>query len=594
MKLATLTTLVLGLALLAPGLGLRDFWPPDEARYAEVAVEMEAADTWRIPRLNGERYGDKPPGYFWLVRLFGRLTGRIDAAAARWPSVLGALLTLFAVMGFAARPGRPATGFLAVGLLLASPWFFWQSRFGQMDVLMTGLIALGVVAGWKAFEERRPYRLIIAGAAFGFALLVKGPLALLGVVVVGQGAWLLRPRRDLRPGSGEKAGRAWGGSLVAAFLALVLPFSVWLAAAVRAEGWGYPQELVGLHVVERMRTGLAHVQPWWFYLRKLPWEFAPATFLLIPWAHPRVRRELEESERRRGTFAALWSLTFLLVLSLLPGKRSVYLLTIHPALAILAAIPLAAWWRRVGAGGSLRAGRIALLTCTALSAAFGLLLLLVAGGFLGLDHTLDGAWGRLPWLRALPRPGWPPEASAFRAACGAAAVAPLLAGLAGCILVAMNRLRPALVLGLASWPVLWLSLCLGVAPLMNPLASRRPFSRTVKQVVSEEAAVAMYRNLDEGLLFYMGRPLEEIRPEAENREESRSVRREREQRLCERRLRRWLDLPGERYCVVRGPDMTAFRELVAGRDFRIVATGVLGRQRTAYVIAPIPKRERPR
>ncbi len=590
MKRVSLAVLALGWVLLAPGLGLRDLWPPDEARYAQVAVEMEAADTWRVPLLNGERYGDKPPGYFWLVRLFGRLTGRIDAAAARWPSVLGALLTLLAVVGLAARPGRPAAGFLAAGLLLASPWFFWQSRFGQMDVLMTGLIATGIVAGWKAVEERRPSRLVVAGAAFGFALLVKGPLAFLGVGVVGLGACLLRRRREER----DEPRRAWGASLVAAVLFFVLPFSLWLAAAVQAEGWGYPRELVGLHVVERMRTGLAHVQPWWFYLAKLPWEFAPATFLSITWAHPGVRRGLEEAERRRAVFAGLWGLIFLLVLSLLPGKRSVYLLVIHPALAILAAIPLAAWWRRMGAGGALRAGRAALMTCAALSTALGVLLLLVAGGFLGLDHTLDGAWGSLPWLRALPRPGWPPEAAAFRAACGAAAAAPLLGGLAGGVLAVRHRVRPALVLELASWPVLWLSLCLGVAPLMNPLASRRPFSRTVKELVSEDASLAMYRNLDEGLLFYMGRPLEELRPEGENRERSREARRAWEARHSEGRLRRWLDLPGDRYCVVRGPDLAAFRELAVGRDFRIVATGVLGRRRSAYLIAPIPKRERAR
>ncbi len=590
MKRTSWITLAVGLMLLAPGLGLRDFWPPDEARYAEVAVEMEAAETWRIPRLNGERYGDKPPGYFWLIRLFGRLTGGIDAAAARWPSVAGALLSLLAVVGLAGGPGRLSTGFFSAALLVASPWFYWQSRFGQMDVLMTGLIATGVVGVWKAVGDRQPRLLVLAGAAFGFALLVKGPLVLPGLGVAGLGVLLSRRRwRD-----GAALGRAWRGSLAAGVLLLVLPFSVWLAAAVGVEGWGYPGELVGVHVLERVRTGLAHVQPWWFYLEKLPWEFAPASFLILPWAFPKLRRGLEEGERRRAILMAIWVVVFLLLLSLLPGKRSVYLLVIHPPLAVLAAIPLASWWRRMAGGSSPGPGRWAVLAFAAFSTALGLILLLMAGGVLGLEHALAGSWGRLPWSRALPRPGWPPEASVFRGACGVAAVAPLLGGLAGGALAVTRRVRPAIVVQMASWPLLWLSLCLGVVPLMNPLSSRRAFARTVRRVAGEKAPLSMYRNLDEGVLFYVGRPLLEIRPEEPNREGSREARRARELRLCERSLRRWLDLPGERYCVVRGPDLAAFHDLAAGRDFRIVATGVLGRRRAAYLIAPIPPRERVR
>ena len=44
---------LLGALLFLPGLGRRDVWNPDEARYAEVAREMRLLGHWAVPHLNG-------------------------------------------------------------------------------------------------------------------------------------------------------------------------------------------------------------------------------------------------------------------------------------------------------------------------------------------------------------------------------------------------------------------------------------------------------------------------------------------------------------------------------------------------------------
>ena len=64
--------------LFLPGLGGRDLWNPDEARYAEVAREMRDAGSWALPRLDGELYTQKPPLFFWLI----------DAASLRMAETL--------------------------------------------------------------------------------------------------------------------------------------------------------------------------------------------------------------------------------------------------------------------------------------------------------------------------------------------------------------------------------------------------------------------------------------------------------------------------------------------------------------------------
>ena len=59
--------LLLALAMLTAGLGLRDAWPADEPRFALVAQEMVASGDWLFPTVGGDLYPDKPPLFFWVV-----------------------------------------------------------------------------------------------------------------------------------------------------------------------------------------------------------------------------------------------------------------------------------------------------------------------------------------------------------------------------------------------------------------------------------------------------------------------------------------------------------------------------------------------
>ena len=61
---------LLGALLFLLGLGRRDLWNPDEARYAEVAREMRASGFWAVPHLNGGIYREKPPLFFWSIAAF--------------------------------------------------------------------------------------------------------------------------------------------------------------------------------------------------------------------------------------------------------------------------------------------------------------------------------------------------------------------------------------------------------------------------------------------------------------------------------------------------------------------------------------------
>jgi 4-amino-4-deoxy-L-arabinose transferase-like glycosyltransferase len=64
-----LLLVVLGLPVTLLGLGSPALYDPHESLYAEVAREMVVHGDWLTPHLNGTRYLDKPPLFYWLIAI---------------------------------------------------------------------------------------------------------------------------------------------------------------------------------------------------------------------------------------------------------------------------------------------------------------------------------------------------------------------------------------------------------------------------------------------------------------------------------------------------------------------------------------------
>ena len=73
-------------------LGGRALWSPVEGRYAEVAREMVVSGDYVTPRLNGVKYFEKPPLFYWLEAFSIKLAGVSESALRFWPA-------LFALLG---------------------------------------------------------------------------------------------------------------------------------------------------------------------------------------------------------------------------------------------------------------------------------------------------------------------------------------------------------------------------------------------------------------------------------------------------------------------------------------------------------------
>jgi 4-amino-4-deoxy-L-arabinose transferase-like glycosyltransferase len=319
-----LLLLALATALLfLPGLGRRDVWNPDEARYAEVAREMAEARSWALPRLDGAIYTQKPPLFFWLVDAASLLTGGVDETSTRLPSALAAIGATLLVYRLGRRLSGRRAGLLAALTFATSFKVMWQARFGQIDMLLTFLVALQLWWFVRGFTEERPRLYGLVYLAGGLAVLAKGPAGLLPplLAIVAFLVWS-GERGELRH---LRLGR---GLLIV--LAVVL---AWLLPAALAGGGAYIDQIVLRQNLTRYANPWHHRLPWYYYLTVIPPEFMPWSFLL-PTAFV-AGRGLGGRQRDGFRLACCWAIVTLVFFSLSPAKRDVYVLTLYPALALL-------------------------------------------------------------------------------------------------------------------------------------------------------------------------------------------------------------------------------------------------------------------
>ncbi|MGD2115323.1 MAG: glycosyltransferase family 39 protein, partial [Acidobacteriota bacterium] len=353
--------LVLGLLALfvvLPGLGNRALWNPDEPRYAEVAREMRLSGEWFVPHLNGEIYAQKPPLLMWLMNASSLVAPPFGSAelnewSARLPSALSAAAAVLLTFLITRRLASRRAAWLAAVAFGTCMKILWQGRTGQIDMLLTALVALAVWFWVRGYTERRPgfYRLFFLTT--GFATLAKGPVGLLPPLLSVVAFLLLSGEREeirrMRIGTGLLL---WAGVVLA-----------WLVPAGFEAGRPYLETIVFKQNVTRYADPWHHFRPPWYYLTVIPVDFFPWSLLLpgalvVGWRRllrgapdPDDPADRAGSGRRAFLFGLSWMVVTLVFFSVSPAKRTVYILTMYPAMALLVGMALDRWaeaWNRPG------------------------------------------------------------------------------------------------------------------------------------------------------------------------------------------------------------------------------------------------------
>ena len=338
--------MLLGLALLAVLGCNRGLWTPDEPREAEISREMALAPSF-IPTLNGQRFIEKPPLYYWVVAFAFRVTGAASVLAARAVSVAAGLATLLLLVHWGAAARSLRAGLIAASLLATSVQFMVSTHWVLIDPLLMLATTVAAWAAWQLLVRRedsgaRPGLLyvVLLYLALVLALWIKG-LVGPALIVAGLALYVLtdRPRhwRRLRPWTGV--------ALLAAAVAV-------LALAIASQGgaaavweWAY------VNHVRRLVDPLAssgHRQPPLYYLWTLP-------YAMLPWLLPLIEA-LRPAQWRRGTlpgpvaspevgrYGALMGAGMLLLLSLSATKRETYLQPVLPLLFLWLGVRTEQWW----------------------------------------------------------------------------------------------------------------------------------------------------------------------------------------------------------------------------------------------------------
>ncbi|HEU5181279.1 MAG TPA: glycosyltransferase family 39 protein [Candidatus Polarisedimenticolia bacterium] len=328
---------VICLVLFSFKIGNRDFWNPDEPRYAGVTRAMLESGDWLLLRNAGEVYTHKPPLFFWLSSIAATAGGGLNETTARWVPCLAAVGCVLATFLLGAPLVGQRAAFFGALVLATSQRFFLEARWVHTDSLLALWVVLAMTGAHRALAGGRAGWLLMY-AAMALACLTKGPV---GVALPAAGVLVaLASRREL--GRLRSCGAWWGIPLALA------PAAGWLALAARRAGFD-PLAVLGKQVVQRVEEGLHHPRPMYYYLIALPLVFLPWTlFLPGALAHTLPWRE----EKRRGELLFLygWLLGGLVLLSFSVEKRPSYLLPLLPALSLLAGSFLDAYLTRFDPG----------------------------------------------------------------------------------------------------------------------------------------------------------------------------------------------------------------------------------------------------
>jgi 4-amino-4-deoxy-L-arabinose transferase-like glycosyltransferase len=294
-------------------------WNPDETRDAGIAREMWDTKDFVAPKLNGEPFLEKPPLYYWSCAVVYAVTGHVTDGLTRLPAALYGLLGVFFIFLIGRRLFDDETGLLAAAILAVSFQYFRMSHFALMDSALAALIAGAVY--FYVCEKRWLFLLftILAFFAKGFVA-----VALVGVIILVE---TISRKNYKRLALDILA----GGVL---FAVLVAP---WIYGLWKEGGESFLRIFFIDNTWNRFFSdGADHQHPIYFYLGSFPVDFLPWTPFFV-WALWNLRRRKENGFR----FAKIWFLSLFVFLSLSGSKRSIYLMPVFPAAALLTA----AWFR---------------------------------------------------------------------------------------------------------------------------------------------------------------------------------------------------------------------------------------------------------
>jgi len=334
-----LLLLVLALVVFV-GLGNRPYAVPSEARYIEIPRQMAETGDWVTPRLNGIKYFEKPPLFYWVQAAQIEVFGLGEFSGRFWTALLTIAISLISYATTRAIYGRLEGIFCAL-ILGTSVLGFACSRIVLLDVPVTLFLISSLFAFMAAVRipscHKRDLLLLTMYVCAALATLTKGligiliPAMVIGSWIAITGQWKLLLNVRLIPG-------------LLLFLLIVVPWHI-LAGNETPEFYNF--YLIHEHFERFLTKQHGRYHPAWFFIPVLLVGLLPWTAFLYQASRAEFRHTWKE--RRSDTtnlFLLLWILLPFTFFSLSDSKLIPYILPIFPPIAIIIARFLATAWRQ--------------------------------------------------------------------------------------------------------------------------------------------------------------------------------------------------------------------------------------------------------
>jgi 4-amino-4-deoxy-L-arabinose transferase-like glycosyltransferase len=292
-----------------------------EARNFITAREMIDDGNWLLTTMNGEARYEKPPLPTWITALFAMAFGIENLWALRLSAIL--------MLGFAGygvflisqellnsfklallNATITITSFYILAIIFEAPW----------DIYTHGFMLLGIFFLLQHFFKKPSNNLIIASIFIGCSILSKGPISIYGLLLPFLIAYGIVYKYNISKSALIKI-------VVVVILSLLI--GGWWFLYVRMAD---PDTFLKITQKETGNWNNYNVRPFYYY-----WSFfANSGLWLIPafvsLLYPYLKNKVSNLKAYR--FSLIWVLASLVLLSIVPEKKSRYLVPTLIPLAI--------------------------------------------------------------------------------------------------------------------------------------------------------------------------------------------------------------------------------------------------------------------
>ena len=294
-----------------------------EARNYITAREMVTDGNWLFTTMNGEARYEKPPLPTWLAALSGMVFGLKSLFALRLPAVLMIMVIgcfVFKLSNKILSNFRQSiinaliviTSFYVIGIIIEAPW----------DIFTHGFLLIAIYYLYDFFEsQNKNYKIaLLSGFFIGLSFMCKGPISIYALLLPFLLAY----------GFSYKY-KALKSKVPLLLLILIISFIVgaWWFLYIRL------MDHETFTTIAKRETGNwanYNVRPfyyyWSFFTQSGLWTIPAFIGLLYPYLKSRV------SNLKAYKLALFWTLFAIILLSVIPEKKSRYLMPVLIPLAI--------------------------------------------------------------------------------------------------------------------------------------------------------------------------------------------------------------------------------------------------------------------